>query len=88
MASWENPIGKVTAARQKNITEKRDCGNKNLMPLEHYVPATKPTHFAYGVTVRSQSVAMRRTIVVVTQMQPQKTQTRVICGGKVAPINV
>ena len=43
------------------------------------IPATKPTHFAYGVTVRSQSVAISRTIVVVTQIHPQKTQTRVIC---------
>jgi len=60
MASCENPIGKVTAARQKNIT------------------ATKPTHFAYGVTVLSQSVAISKTIVVVTQIHPQNTQTRVI----------
>jgi len=60
MASCENPIGKVTAARQKNIT------------------ATKPTHLAYGVTVRSQSVAISRTIVVVTQIHPQNTYTKVI----------
>lgn len=84
MASCENPIGKVTAARQKKITEKMSstyvkifvCWMRGSM---YFIPATKPTHFAYGVTVLSQSVAISRTIVVVTQIHPQKTQTRVIC---------
>ena len=80
MASCENPIGKVTAARQKNITEKMmHFISKSERQIVLQIPATKPTHFAYGVTVLSQSVAISRTIVVVTQIHPQNTQTRVIC---------
>ena len=30
MASCENPIGKVTAARQKNITEKMSLMSKSM----------------------------------------------------------
>ena len=69
-------MGKMTAARQKKITKKMLL----LTTVIIYVamsPATNPTHLAYGVTVLSQMEVRMSTTVVVTQMQPQKTQTRV-----------
>ena len=76
-------LGKILLGRwlrpDRRILLKQNASKHEKWVSATLIPATKPTHFAYGVTVRSHRVAISRTIVVVTQMHPQKTQISVIC---------
>ena len=79
LGRWPLPGRKISLKRCLLCQNLCLWGQNWIRGRMYLIPATKPTHFAYGVTVLSQSVAISRTIVVVTQIHPQKTQTRVIC---------